>query len=358
MRGSREVKSSFSKRKLAGILAAVTMLGGAGISIGNTIFSIGSKNPNETPNPTPDKTIESPKPSSSNEGNTDGFVVPTASPEVTATPEPSEDLGTTNTYNNYSSTFRDLSEEEVYGRAAEIQTYFDELAPYQGVTTEEIVEMLNYINGGVVTEVSREAALNVIQQIEVLMNGEINYAVDMVNKGESGRTPTTTVIDYGMFCIDGSKAQRLASEISLYREGMLLNLNNDEGKENAISFTTLLMKSWYLNGHEAISAYALEVAGRAAFIDKLFLNTAMLAGAYDQNLSVINPLTDEPITLMQIVEEINKADCQAELEAENGDIVTTYINKFSYDMQGMLVEATSNKHAYEENKGLTLKPEN
>jgi hypothetical protein len=246
-------------------------------------------------------------------------------------------------------------EDQVYARAEEITEYFDTLSPNQGVKVEDTVDFLNYINGGVVNEVSRESALFVITQIETLMNKEMNYSVDMINKGESGYKPNTTVIDYGKFFIDGSLGQKLATQISLIRSAMILNPESSEKASYAKDFTKLLMNSWYLNGHDEINLYSLETAGMKAMVDKLFLNTGMLAGAIKQDLTIVNPLTDEELTLEYIIGEINKKDCPTELVADNGDIITTYVNKFSYDMEGMVKEAVYNKIAFEENFGKTYK---
>lgn len=234
-----------------------------------------------------------------------------------------------------------FDEEQVALRGQEILPYFEELAPNLKFTNNNAEKLLNCMNCGLVKEINQAQGLEQVNIFEALLNGEINYSIDLVNKGFSLRKEQNTVVDYGKFFIDGSKTQELASEMSEYRYGMMIDKEN--GKEYATKFTVLLMKSWLLDGcdNEVISAYRLESSSNKVFIDKLFLNTAMLAGAYD-NIEVINPLDGEVITLKYLIEEINKNNCPVELIADNGDIVNTYTNKFSYDMIGMISELTYN----------------
>lgn len=234
-----------------------------------------------------------------------------------------------------------FDEEQVALRGQEILPYFEELAPNLKFTNNNAEKLLNCMNCGLVKEINQAQRLEQVNIFEALLNGEINYSIDLVNKGFSLRKEQNTVVDYGKFFIDGSKTQELASEMSEYRYGMMIDKEN--GKEYATKFTVLLMKSWLLDGcdNEVISAYRLESSSNKVFIDKLFLNTAMLAGAYD-NIEVINPLDGEVITLKYLIEEINKNNCPVELIADNGDIVNTYTNKFSYDMIGMISELTYN----------------
>lgn len=236
-----------------------------------------------------------------------------------------------------------FDEEQVALRAEEeVLNYYDELVPNLGFTNEDAEELLKWMNNGKPKEVSQSEALNQVNTFEALLNNEINYSVDMVNKGDSLREEQNTVVDYGKFFIDGSKTQELATKVNEFRIDMLLDPKN--GKESAIGFTNLLMKSWYLDGcdGEEISAYRLESSSNKVFIDKLFLNTAMLAGAYG-NITVINPLDGKEISLQDLIKEINQANCPAQLIADNGDVVNTYVNKFTYDMEGMLAELTYNK---------------
>lgn len=246
--------------------------------------------------------------------------------------------------------FTDIfDEEQVHNRASELLEYFNDFIPYYGITIEDVKDYLCYINGGVVNEVSRESALEVIKTIEVLMNKEINYSVDMINKGESDYAENNKIIDYSKFYLDGSEGQKLAKKITDIRSGLILNHSSSDNIEYATKYANLLMNSWYLNGHEEISVYALETSGMKALTDKLFLNTAMLTGAVQHDLQVYDPLEDEMITLEFIIGEVNNANCKIELIADKGGIVPKYVNKFTSDWEGMIKEAAFNKLAYEKN---------
>lgn len=224
---------------------------------------------------------------------------------------------------------------------------YEAFAPQYGVDEAYGVDMFNHINGGVVEDPSRESCLDVIRTAEVLMNNEYLYAADMRNKGESLREENTSTIDYGIFFLDGSKAQKLASKISDCRRRIITAPTSEDADKAAKEFTELLMNSWYLQGNNGeISLYAIKASGQAAFLDKLFLNTADLAQANkDENhqVTVINPLTGDEITLREIVEQINVANCDIEREADNGDRFMVSVDKFSADMDGMFKEAVSNK---------------
>ncbi len=267
-------------------------------------------------------------------------LMPTAIPTMEPTAEPTvkvEDV------------FTDVNDiDGLTLRVEELYPYFHDLANEYNISVEEIEEILNYINGGVVNEVSREASLRVITEIEEVMNNESVYAVDMLNRGESGHLTTDYFgIDYGKFFLDGSNGQKLARQISDLRRAMIAKgeIGEDITAE-AEEFVKLLMNSWYLNGNGVISAYALETSGMEALIDKLFLNTAALAGTVD--IKVVNPLNNQELTLEKIVSEINKGDCPLEVVADNGERFTQYVNKFTYDMEGMLKEASYNKLADDE----------
>lgn len=258
----------------------------------------------------------------------------------------------------YGSVLNDIDDDDqVYSRAQEIVKLYDKFAPQYGVDVTYVADMLRYINGGVVKETSREAALDVINTFEVLMNNEYLYAAEMRNKGETGRKESNETIDYGIFFIDNTKAQKLAVKISNYRSPIIENPLGDT-KEYEQGFTELLMNSWYNNGYEEISAYALESSGMSAIIDKLFLNTADVVRSNPSDtfdVTVHEPLEDKDVTLSAIVADINQANCEVEMTADNGEVFLMYVNKFTYDMEGMLKEAVYNNQAYEENYGKKLK---
>lgn len=246
-------------------------------------------------------------------------------------------------------TFTDINDEEQLLERVNgiIVPVYNDLAPQYGVDEAYAVDMFNNINGGVVEDPSRESCLDVIRTASVLMDTEIAYAVDMRNKGKSLREESTATIDYGIFFLDGSKAQEIASKISNYRRIMITSPSSKEAEKAAKEFTEFLMNSWYLQGNNGeINLYSIKTSGQAVFLDQLFLNTATLVQANineGYNITVINPLDGEKITLGQIIEEINEADCQVEKEADNGDVFMQYVNKFSADIDGMFKDAVSNK---------------
>lgn len=249
-----------------------------------------------------------------------------------------------------------FDEEQVALRGQEILPYFEELAPNLKFTNNDAEELLNYMNCGLVKEPNRSESLSKINIFETLLNNEINYSFDTINKSNyTEREEQNTVVDYGKFFIDGSKAQELASEISEYRAGMIINKEN--GKEYAIKFTTLLMKSWYLDGcdNEVISAYRLESSSNKAFIDKLFQNTARLAESYENmygSIIITNPIGGETKTIKELINEINENNCPMQLVADNGDLVNTYVSKLTQDIEGMTCELTYNKEN-KNNRSLT-----
>lgn len=258
----------------------------------------------------------------------------------------------------YETVLTDINDEEqVYARAKEIVELYDEFAPQYMVDVEYAADMLRYINGGVVNEVSREAALDVIKTFEVLMNNEYLYAKEIRNKGVTGREESVKTIDYAIFFKDNTRAQKLATKVTSYRSPIIKEPLGDT-KEYEQGFTTLLMNSWYNQGYQEISTYALETSGMSAVIDKLFLNTADVIRA-DQsdtfNITVHEPIDDKDITLSKMIDKVNEANCLAEMTADNGETFEMYVNKFTYDMEGMLKEAVYNKQAYDENFGRKLK---
>lgn len=258
----------------------------------------------------------------------------------------------------YETVLTDINnDEQVYARAKEIVELYDEFAPQYMVDVEYAAEMLRYINGGVVNEVSREAALDVIKTFEVLMNNEYLYAKEIRNKGVTGREESVKTIDYAIFFKDNTRAQKLATKVTSYRSPIIKEPLGDT-KEYEQGFTTLLMNSWYNQGYQEISTYALETSGMSAVIDKLFLNTADVIRA-DQsdtfNITVHEPIDDKDITLSKMIDKVNEANCLAEMTADNGETFEMYVNKFTYDMEGMLKEAVYNKQAYDENFGRKLK---
>lgn len=248
------------------------------------------------------------------------------------------------------------NDEQVYARAKEIVELYDKFAPQYGVDIEYAAEMLRYINGGVVSETSREAVLDVVQTFEVLMNNEYLYAKEMRNKGKTGREESSDTIDYGMFFLDNTKAQKLANKINGFRSPIIENPLVDTS-EYEKGFTELLMNSWYNQGYREISAYALGVSGMSTIVDKLFLNTADVVRANQDDkfdITVHEPIDDKDVTLSEIINDINQANCEIEMTYDDGTSGMQYVNKLTYDMQGMLMEAVYNKQNYDENfsKGL------
>lgn len=279
-------------------------------------------------------------------------------PQLPSEQLPVEDKDQNQKESLFDSVLTDIdNDEQVYARAKEIVELYDEFAPQYMVDVEYAADMLRYINGGVVNEVSREAALDVIKTFEVLMNNEYLYAKEIRNKGVTGREESVKTIDYAIFFKDNTRAQKLATKVTSYRSPIIKEPLGDT-KEYEQGFTTLLMNSWYNQGYQEISTYALETSGMSAVIDKLFLNTADVIRA-DQSdtfdITVHEPIDDKDITLSKMIDKVNEANCLAEMTADNGETFEMYVNKFTYDMEGMLKEAVYNKQAYDENFGRKLK---
>jgi len=245
--------------------------------------------------------------------------------------------------------FVNISDEEaVYERASEIKPFFDTYAKDQNVTLEDIEDFLRYINGGVVNEVSYEAALNVIGNIDIVMNNEMAYSVDVHNNGKSNREKNDLIVDYSKLFLDGSNAQRLVTKINELRSKMISTDGDITSYQK--EFATLFMNSWYLHGYNEIDAYTLETSGMSTIVDTLFLSTATIATANQNNkydVEVVDPLTKEKITLKQMIEIFNETECENNI---NGEVMIA--TKFNSDFYGMVAEAAYNK---ENNNSLTLK---
>ena len=245
--------------------------------------------------------------------------------------------------------FVNISDEEaVYERASEIKPFFDTYAKDQNITLEDIEDFLRYINGGVVNEASYEAALNVIGNIDIVMNNEMAYSVDVHNNGKSNREKSDLIVDYSKLFLDGSNAQRLVTKINELRSKMISTDGDITSYQK--EFATLFMNSWYLHGYNEIDAYTLETSGMSAIVDTLFLSTATIATANQSNkydVELVDPLTKEKITLKQMIEIFNETECENNI---NGEVMIA--TKFNSDFYGMVAEAAYNK---ENNNSLTLK---
>ena len=245
--------------------------------------------------------------------------------------------------------FVNISDEEaVYERASEIKPFFDTYAKDQNITLEDIEDFLRYINGGVVNEASYEAALNVIGNIDIVMNNEMAYSVDVHNNGKSNREKNDLIVDYSKLFLDGSNAQRLVTKINELRSKMISTDGDITSYQK--EFATLFMNSWYLHGYNEIDAYTLETSGMSAIVDTLFLSTATIATANQSNkydVELVDPLTKEKITLKQMIEIFNETECENNI---NGEVMIA--TKFNSDFYGMVAEAAYNK---ENNNSLTLK---
>lgn len=238
--------------------------------------------------------------------------------------------------------------EAVYERATEIKPFFDTYAKDQNITLEDIEDFLRYINGGVVNEASYEAALNVIGNIDIVMNNEMAYSVDVHNNGKSNREKNDLIVDYSKLFLDGSNAQRLVTKINELRSKMISTDGDITSYQK--EFATLFMNSWYLHGYNEIDAYTLETSGMSAIVDTLFLSTATIATANQNNkydVELVDPLTKEKITLKQMIEIFNETECENNI---NGEVMIA--TKFNSDFYGMVAEAAYNK---ENNNSLTLK---
>lgn len=232
--------------------------------------------------------------------------------------------------------FGDISDEEqVSKRADKIMNEINTLAPNNDYTIDEIENILKWINGGVVSEVSQEDGLFAITRVENLMNKE--------NQEEVSKP-----FDISNFFLDGTQGKKLASKIYNAKTSLMSTKGSENFKTSAEEFTKLMVNSWVLNGtNNEISSYVLETSGMKALIDTYFLNTY----AYI-DIPVEVSVMDATFDLDKIADAVNEANCKTTVTADNGETFDTYMNKFSSDMIGMITEATLNK---QNNNSLTLK---
>ena len=232
--------------------------------------------------------------------------------------------------------FGDINDEEqVSKRADKIMNEINTLAPNNDYTIDEIENILKWINGGVVSEVSQEDGLFAITRVENLMNKE--------NQEEVSKP-----FDISNFFLDGTQGKKLASKIYNAKTSLMSTKGSENFKTSAEEFTKLMVNSWVLNGtNNEISSYVLETSGMKALIDTYFLNTY----AYI-DIPVEVSVMDATFDLDKIADAVNEANCKTTVTADNGETFDTYMNKFSSDMIGMITEATLNK---QNSNNLTLK---
>jgi hypothetical protein len=223
--------------------------------------------------------------------------------------------------------FGDINDEEqVSKRADKIMNEINTLAPNNDYTIDEIENILKWINGGVVSEVSQEDGLFAITRVENLMNKE--------NQEEVSKP-----FDISNFFLDGTQGKELASKIYNSKTSLMSTKGSENFKTSAEEFTKLMVNSWVLNGtNNEISSYVLETSGMKALIDTYFLNTY----AYI-DIPVEVSVMDATFDLDKIADAVNEANCKTTVTADNGETFDTYMNKFSSDMIGMITEATLNK---------------
>lgn len=232
--------------------------------------------------------------------------------------------------------FGDINDEEqVSKRADKIMNEINTLAPNNDYTIDEIENILKWINGGIVSEVSQEDGLFAITRVENLMNKE--------NQEEVSKP-----FDISNFFLDGTQGKKLASKIYNSKTSLMSTKGSENFKTSAEEFTKLMVNSWVLNGtNNEISSYVLETSGMKALIDTYFLNTY----AYI-DIPVEVSVMDATFDLDKIADAVNEANCKTTVTADNGETFDTYMNKFSSDMIGMITEATLNK---QNSNNLTLK---
>ena len=135
------------------------------------------------------------------------------------------------------------------------------LAHNNDYTIDEIENILKWINGGVVSEVSQEDGLFAITRVENLMNKE--------NQEEVSKP-----FDISNFFLDGTQGKELASKIYNSKTSLMSTKGSENFKTSAEEFTKLMVNSWVLNGtNNEISSYVLETSGMKALIDTYYLNT-------------------------------------------------------------------------------------
>lgn len=246
----------------------------------------------------------------------------------------------------YATVFTDINDEEqVYERAKYIkENYYDLYTPYLYITVEDVEEQIRHFGGGVVKNVGFDAATTVTDQVNDLMFMEKGNAVDLLNDVTTSRTESEVFIDYGIFFCDGTRAQRLASEISNIRINIMKNAKNGDVTKYREEFAELMMRSWVLQGYQAIDASALECSGSEMFIDLLFQNSASLCGDSDA-LIIEDPLEMEPVSFTEILIRADYVNCEAAVVSEDGSLSeeTMIVNKSTSDFWGMVSEAYERK---------------
>lgn len=198
-------------------------------------------------------------------------------------------------------------------------------------TADEIVNMINWINGGVVNEASVDEGVSVHDRFDQIVSRENQREV----KSE---------IDLSNLFLKNTRGQKLAKEVYNIRVKYLNAKTNEEKTKVAEEFTRLFVNSFVIPGNEGVTnSWALETTGMEAFMDSYFMGTYALIDAENVKVNI----NGSEFNLDKVAESINDMEC--ETEDLDGNKVTT--NKLSSDLLGMIREAIYIK---ENNSSLTL----
>lgn len=243
-------------------------------------------------------------------------------------PQASAEL--TASYTTAKTAFYDiLDEEERSARAYEAIEALNTNAKGHDYTIEEMENIMNWVNNGVVEDPSQAAALYTELRVENIWNKE---------NGKEVEKPFDTSILFK----DGTQGQKLAKKIFDIRVGLMNAKTDEEYKKYAQDFTVLLVNSWVLNGaNNEISVYVLETSFSKALLDSYFLNT--YAMIHEANLVVT--VNGEEFNLDEVAKKVDEANCPATMLTPDGKEVATIVNKFTSDMIGAEAEATRTKEA-------------
>lgn len=308
-----ETKNNKKVNKTAVVLAVLAALG-----IGTASYAIG-KNSNKTKNA-----------STMNNNVVNEDVMPTIDNKTELESRITFEQEETNNYK-----FTDINDEEqVNERAYEVIKYLDANIPNHGYTIDEISNIMRWINGGNVESANFDDAFNAITRVEDLLNKE--------NQGEVKST-----FDLSQLFLDGTRGQKLASEIYNSKKSLMETRGTEEFNKKAEEFAELIINSWLLNGTNNVqSAYSLEKGGMKAFVDTYFINTyAYINVPVNVKVKVADRETEYNLDdVVVILNQVPYCD-------ENEKLDETAMDKFSSDFNEMLDTAIQVK---ENSNGLTL----
>ncbi len=202
-------------------------------------------------------------------------------------------------------TFTDITDSaQIEARAQEVLDEIKTSIPDYKIDTEDVINMINWINGGVVANATEQECEDMLHLFLNILNAEQGLKVSdnlvAIDSESKEINAERDLFDYSKLFVDGSRGQKLAQESFEVRKEIFKSIGTDEVNEKTKKLAELLARSAYsLGGAQDLHT----VEGNFGKLVNLFAMFATRAAA-DTNGRIVAVIDDKEFDIDYVMDSL------------------------------------------------------